>query len=221
MPFGTYDELQSTVERWLARHDFKEDVADFIYLAEKEMQTRANMRVLDKVEEGNFVEDQAWIDTPSDMLEPRFLRTDSDGGAGGYNVVSIFKWQDVVTHQATTHPSALMHHGNRIYLARVPGDDTGYTLFYKGGFPRLSSEHQTNFILEQFPQCYLYGSLANAAAFIGNDERVPMWVQQAQYWMEELRRSEADSKAGGGRLRIRPDNVDGGNVAVGVRRWPW
>ena len=220
MPFGTYDELIETLENWLAREDFKEECADFIYLAEKEMASLAKLRLVDKVKTGSLVEGQEWIETPEDMVEPRFFRTD-DPNVRNVEIVSIWKWQDVVGHASTVEPNAATYHGNRIYLGPIAGAETTYTLFYRGGFPRLSSENQTNFILQEFPMCYLYISLANAAPFIGSDERVPQWVEQAQYWMTQLRKSEARARTGGGKLRIRPDRVDGGSVATGVRRWPW
>ena len=217
MPFGTYDELIESIENWLNREDFKAECADFVYLAEKEMATLAKLRLVDKVITGTLVDGQEWVEAPSDMVEPRFFRTDSPN-VRSIEIVSIWKWQDTVEHASTVEPNAAHHHGNRIYLGPVAGTNTTYTLFYRGGFPRLSSENQTNFILEEFPMCYLYGALANAAPFIGNDERAPQWIEQAQHWIRQLRKSEARARTGGGKLRVRPDRVDGGSIASGVRR---
>ena len=218
--FATYNDLLETLEDWLAREDFKQECADFVHLAEREMAVIAKIRILDRVITGKYVEGQAWIPSPPDMLEARFLRGDSPV-SHNVEIVSIWKWQDTIERLGTTQPNSAHTHGDRIYLGRAPGGAEDYTLFYKGGFPRLTSENQTNFILEQFPQCYLYGALSNAAPYIGADERSGMWMQQAQMWMSQLRKSEARARTGGGKLRIRPDSIDGRGVASGVRRHPW
>lgn len=218
MPFGNYDELLESVENWLARGDLKEDCPDFIHLAEAQMALLIpKLRLQDAIKTGELIKDQEWIPVPEDLIEPRFLRINSDP-VSTVDIVSIWKWQDVVTHQNSTQPIAAHIHGDRIYLGRTPGIAIAYDLFYKGGFPRLGAQRSTNFILEQFPMCYLYGALANAATFIGSDERVPGWLDQAQFWYKELKRSEARARTGGGRLRIRPDHVDGSATAFGVRR---
>jgi hypothetical protein len=220
MPFGNYDELCETVENWLARDDFADEIADFIYLAEKQMSTMCRLRIQDVVEPGNFIADQDWIPAPADMIEPKMLRIMSDP-IRVVDIVSNFKWNDVVNHKSTTEPSAAMHHGFKIYVGRTAQSNLGYELWYRGGFPRLGSNNPSNFILEQYPQAYLYGALANAGPFLGADERVPQWEAHAQLWFGELRKGEAKARTAGGRLRIRPDVIDGGRTAAGIRSWPF
>jgi hypothetical protein len=48
-------------------------------------------------------------------------------------------------------------------------------LIYYQDIPKLSASQTTNWLLGDAPDAYLYGSLMQAAPYLGEDERVAIW----------------------------------------------
>jgi len=56
----------------------------------------------------------------------------------------------------------------------------------------------------RYPECYLFGALAESAPFIGEDERIPMWRALWASWMDAAGRNERNLAPNASRLRVRP-----------------
>jgi hypothetical protein len=63
----------------------------------------------------------------------------------------------------------------QLAFAPVPSTGENVTLVYTRRIPGLSDTTTTNWLLEQAPEAYLYGSLLQAEAYLWNDERLPTW----------------------------------------------
>lgn len=59
----------------------------------------------------------------------------------------------------------------------VPTPDAAYPveIIYYQLPPLLDEEHQTNWLTDNAPEVLLYGTLLEAAPFLKNDERIPVW----------------------------------------------
>lgn len=57
----------------------------------------------------------------------------------------------------------------------------------------LSVSNTTNWILTNHPDVYLFGALAEAAPYLGNDERTALWQTKYEAAFAEVRRPDADS----------------------------
>lgn len=55
----------------------------------------------------------------------------------------------------------------------------------------------------RYPECFLFGALAEAAPFIGEDERIPMWRAMWASWMESASRNDSTLASSGSPLRQR------------------
>lgn len=55
----------------------------------------------------------------------------------------------------------------------------------------------------RYPECYLFGALAESAPFLGEDERLPMWRALWASWMETAARNERNLAQNASRLRAR------------------
>lgn len=56
-----------------------------------------------------------------------------------------------------------------------PSSTTTATIEYYSRLQVLSATVTTNWILEDYPDLYLYGSLLQATAYIGDDARLGLW----------------------------------------------
>jgi hypothetical protein len=92
---------------------------------------------------------------------------------------------------------------NQIQLAPVP--DTTYEVeidFYEV-IPPLAS-NATNWLLTAAPDIYLYGSLLEAAAFLTDDPRVPLWQAAFTQVVSQLQSADKRARWSGSRLAVRP-----------------
>lgn len=100
-------------------------------------------------------------------------------------------------------------------------------LLYQVSIPPLSDAAPTNWLIEQAPDAYLFGSLCHAEAYIGHDERIQLWTQQREAAFAGIELADRKYRWGGP-LQIRVDGISvarrtgsagmtsGGGVAPGI-----
>ena len=88
-----------------------------------------------------------------------------------------------------------------------PKPDATYTakMNYFKKFPALSSSVATNYILENHPAIYLYGSLFHAANFLGgiNPQQIQTWQQMFATALERLELNDREDEYNGSPLQVR------------------
>lgn len=62
-------------------------------------------------------------------------------------------------------------------IAPTPDADYPFEILYYELLPPLDEQQQTNWLTDYAPELLLYGSLLEAAPFLKNDERMPVWQQ--------------------------------------------
>lgn len=209
MAFSGYDSLKETVADWLARDDLEAQIEDFIWLAECDLQRQVKFRMLDKIALGTSVDGQNYLELPADYAEGGFLNWVSDRSLPSIEVVSYditarHQKNPALTARTGGDTAVGTLHGNRIHIGQAPGE-ISYELFYKSGVQHLGGANQTNYILQQYPDCLLFGALTVAAPFLGADERIQTWVGFYDNAKEETRMAEWRGRSGHGVLRMRPD----------------
>jgi hypothetical protein len=171
MSLGTYDDLQAAIARTLNRDDLSDSIPDFIALAEAaidrtlrhwRMETRATADVSDR-----------FFAVPADWLQTiRVLRP--EGGRIG--LVSHADLQDRRAASLTTGaPVCYAMAAGAFEFYPVPDASYEVELLYYARAERLSLGSATNWILETYPDLYLYGALIHSAPFLGEDARLQVW----------------------------------------------
>lgn len=78
--------------------------------------------------------------------------------------------------------------GNTIRI--IPPPDTNsptmLDLWYFAQLTNLSTTSPTNWVLTNFPDLYLYGSLAHTAPYLKNDERLSVWENMYQQILTDI-----------------------------------
>jgi hypothetical protein len=64
---------------------------------------------------------------------------------------------------------------NEIRIGPTPDGEYEMEMLFWRKFPSLSSTEQTNWMLQNAPDVYLYGSLLELEPFIQNDARIQIW----------------------------------------------
>lgn len=181
MALVNYGDLKTSLANWLGRSDLTTPIPDFVTLAHKQLMRdlRGHLRLQKR--DAAFSITGEYVDAPSDFLElvSIYLNTSPKQEVQ-------FMTNDRITTQFTGS-------GKPKFVALVGSTATGTEGFRFGPAPdgtytatmeyyasvtyfsADSGAGSTNWILTDHPQLYLYGSLLQAAAYIGDDPRVPLW----------------------------------------------
>jgi hypothetical protein len=88
-----------------------------------------------------------------------------------------------------------------------PVPDGTYTaeLYYYRTIPALSDSNTSNWLLENYADCYLYGSLVHSAPYLREDARIQTWAALYKNAIDSINLESEKSKFGGSgrRLKIR------------------
>lgn len=183
----SYTSLKTAVEKWLDRddEDIVERIPEFIQLAEATIRRRVRRKTI----RTSLVVSQESTAMPSDCVELRSIypRTSVYSKDKPLDIVTP---EQLITIRAQSAPSgrprAASLVGGQILLAPTP--DQSYTLeiIYYEKLSPLSTSNNTNSVLIESPDVYLFGALAEAEPYVKNDDRVALWKSKFDGAVDEI-----------------------------------
>lgn len=175
MALTIYSELKTSIANYLNRSDLTSVIPDFITLAESKLNRALRLRTMQKRVSTTTTANDPFVDVPNDYLESVQFFVDSNPNAI-LDYVNPTEIELDNTRETTGKPKQYTIVGNEFQLNPIP--DIAYTLklTYFAKIPSLSDSNVTNYLLTNYPQLYLYGSLLEAQPYILNDERIPVWM---------------------------------------------
>lgn len=111
---------------------------------------------------------------PGDFLSAQFAYLDTDPvfSLAQDSLANLFA---EFADQATAQPQKFAVVGSNIHLRPVPDGVYTLKLFYYQSITPLSDSVSTNWLLEDAPDLYLYGSCLELSPYLGDDERIQVW----------------------------------------------
>ena len=85
----------------------------------------------------------------------------------------------------------------------TPDGDYQGSMIYYADIPALSDETPSNWLLAEYPDAYLYGSLIHSAPFLHEDERLTAWAALHESAIELINRESEQAKFGGSGARVK------------------
>jgi len=76
-------------------------------------------------------------------------------------------------------------------------------MIYRASIPALSDSNTSNWLLEEAPDAYLYGTLMQTAPWLREDERVAMWGSLYTQAIQSVNKDGEVAKHGGSGLRMK------------------
>jgi hypothetical protein len=200
LSLSTYAGLVASIQAWMVRADLSGTADDFIDLFEA--WANRNLRVRQMEAEATSTAEE-YIALPTDFLELRDIQY-----MGSPTVQLEYLTPELSDKWYSSGESGIPKFytmvGNQIRLVPPPSSsDTNVRISYWQKIEALSSGNTTNWLLEDYPDAYLYGSLMHARVFV-QDPQIAQYFQQgyAQV-MSEIERAGKKSNIGGS-LTIRP-----------------
>lgn len=208
---GTYTGLLASLADWMDRDDLASVTPDFVALFESNANTDAAIRTQFN-RTSTLIPTTAsldYISTPAD-----YLGTDSAviqitslsykplipyGGASGL-------YTDFPGSAAGGVPQGFINLTGKLELAPIPDSAYNIKLYYYQKVPALVT-YSANWLLTNFPQIYLFGSLVAAEAYLGDDPRIAKWGSLYDNALQKLAGATDRNKYGGSTLSAKIDAV--------------
>ncbi len=182
-----YDSLQAAVADWMNRSDLSVRILDFIGFVEAEVIRRVRRKSVRASVVFNAGSDQ-WV-LPSDCAELRSLRLDTGIPSQG-GPIKIVTQEVLSAQRASSAPTGRPRYASVLTgsLMLVPTPDADYQvdMIYYQKLTPLSTGNETNWLILEAPDVYLYGALVAAEPYVENDERMPMWKERFEDGIAQL-----------------------------------
>jgi len=107
------------------------------------------------------------------------------------------------TYTAASTPRYFSVVGGQFEFVPTPDQQYSLEMSYFAKIPALSADTDTNWLLTDYPDIYLYTSLMHSAPYLKDDERIGVWSQLAAKAREELIARDASSSFNGSTPRIK------------------
>jgi hypothetical protein len=189
MAITNYAELQTSIANWLHRSDLTAVIPDFIALAESRINRVLSARGTEIEAVLTATPQSEFVDLPNDFGAPIVLWLES-----------FMPRQELILKQASelnyspieSYPNFYTIKSNQIQLDRIAGDSYPLRLRYLQNLDIATTD--TNYVLTNYPDIYLYGALVESASFIRDEAQAPIWQQKFENAMIEAQGSENSAK---------------------------
>ena len=196
MAISTYTELKTAIANFLARDDLTSVIPDFIQLAEATMSRELETRATATLTSGD-----EYIALPTDLREVREVKLNT-------TPLTVLTYYSPVALDSNFSsggvgkPKGFSIIGDEMKMRPVPDDSYTAEIIYIGSITALSDSNATNNILTRSPDAYLYGSLAEAYAYLLDETRASQYLQRFNLALEQIKVDEQRAHYGTGSLQI-------------------
>ena len=176
MAITTYAELQTAVANWLSRANLTSRIPEFITLCEARFNRELRVAGMEKRAYTSTAISTEYVQLPDDFREARNFQLITTPVTPLEQVAPDYI--DVRFAGAAGKPRYYAIVGDEFQLAPAPDSEYTLELNYWAAIPALSDTATSNWMLENAPDVYVYGTLCEAVPFIQDDKRVALWEQK-------------------------------------------
>ncbi|MGH6928466.1 MAG: phage adaptor protein [Dongiaceae bacterium] len=190
MAIATYAELQTAIGNWLARPGdptIAAIVPDWIALCE--LRINRGLRVRAMEERATATVAGAYLALPEGFLAMRNFQLNTNP-VTALDLVSAEFIDRAAAGSATGRPRLYAIVNDEIQLAPAPDGPYTAEMAYWKKLEALSPTTSTNWLLTNAPDVYLFGALAEAAAYLGDDQHLAQWDGRYQAAIRQLQESD-------------------------------
>ena len=201
MSITNYGTLKTAIADTLNRDDLTSVIPQFVSLAQAQFNRK--IRSHRQITRGSLTIDTQFEALPADWLETIRITMD----ANPIRVLTQISMDDLTRYRTATDnntdaPVYFAHNGTDIELFPTPS--TSYTgqITYYAKITALVFDGDTNWLLTNHPDVYLYGALIHSAPYLQDDARIVVWAGLLAQAMAEIE-DESNAARFGSPLRMR------------------
>lgn len=173
MTISTYATLQTALQGWLHRTNLDSQITDFIALAEARIYRKLRIRCMETQLSTAIA--SGVIAVPTGYIEMKHARIDGSPTGKLQHKNDEWIYANYPTRSSDGQPKFFAREADSFIFGPYP--DSAYTVkgvYYKR-LTALSDANPTNWFTTDAPDLLLYGALCEAAPYLVNDIRIPIW----------------------------------------------
>ena len=201
MGLANFGELKTSIAALLNRSDLTSKIPDFVTVLEARVNREVKFRNR-RMEASSALAysgtDEATL--PTDYLEARTVVWQSSPRVR----LELMSPSVFETTYPTDTPGTPQHYtiyGSTLQVGPFPNSTVGATLRYYQRLTSLSADSDTNWLLTYHPDVYLYGSALESAPYLGEDNRIQVWLGFFDRAAAELCGEDARARWSGAPIR--------------------
>jgi hypothetical protein len=199
MPLSTYDELKTSIANWADRNDLAAFIPDFIALTEARFNRTLRLRSMEQKQFAMTVGGQSNYALPVNYLQMREFRLNSNPTVSlTYVSPEIYEAWNL----GSGMPKFYTIIANEIRIGPSPAGVYEMEMLFWRKFPNLGATVATNWMLDNAPDVYLYGSLLELEPFIQNDARIQVWGAGYAKAIEDIQSQDDKDRHSGSALTV-------------------
>ncbi len=201
MAITTYSELKTAVADWLNRSDLASAIPNFISLAEAQMTRQIRHRKM--VTRATATMDTPYFAVPADWKETIRFQLNTNPITPLLYVTPEQLLEDSMSYSSAGQPMFFTTVGQQFEVLPQPDGSYDAELLYYAKLTPLSDAAPTNWLLTESPDIYLYGTLAQSAPYLKEDERTAIWTSLYEKLVEDMRIADERARIGSSKLKPR------------------
>ena len=193
MALANYTDLKASVADFLNRSDLTSVIPDFITLAEADMNRVLRVREMSVRSRGPI--DSQYVKLPYDYLGMRNIDLLTDP----VTPLEYKNLHNLDLHRRDDKSGKPIYYSivqDNLEFAPVPDGDYNIEIVYYQKIPVLAT-NSTNWLMDNHPDAYLYGSLMQSAPYLHADERVAVWAGRFNQVIQQIITSDERAKFAG------------------------
>ena len=199
MALNTFDNLKTSIANWADRADLTLIIPDFIHLCEARFNRSLRLRSMEQKQVADTVGGQANYALPVNYLQMREFRLNINPTISlTYVSPEIYEAWNL----GSGTPKFYTIIANEIRIGPTPAGVYEMEMLFWRKFPNLGPTVPTNWMLENAPDVYLYGSLLELEPFIQNDARIATWGAGYTKAIEDIQFQDDKDRHSGSALTV-------------------
>ena len=193
----TFAGLKASIAARLDRDFEDDDLVDFIYLAEREMERRLIVPYRE-VTAGLTIDAQT-VNLPNDFKEVRRITLMSNPK----RVLESATPATLDRYTCPGQPVAYAVIAGQFWFGPVPDQEYSAQLVYQRKITPLSETAPSNWVLQSHPDAYFYGALVQAADFIEDTSKFERYRAMFDVTIEQINDEGSRQRFSGAPTRLR------------------
>ena len=199
MSVTSYTELKTEVQNWINKSSISGSADDFVTFAEAYLNTQLRTTKQMVLASGTLSSSTNELNLAFHFSKLQRIRSMSIN-VGGSDLVLSYLSQDLMAARYSDTSSGVPAYytiiGTTLYLDPAPDSAYAFTLMYYAKLDALASA-TTNWLLEDYPNIYLYAALAEAAVFAKDEKAATAYMALRDRYLDLLKSADLRDRAGG------------------------
>jgi hypothetical protein len=195
-----YATLQTSIAGFLHRSDLTTIIPEFIADAELRIYDELRLKCMEAAFTGTIA--AGVVANPASFLEWIYVYIDGSNTTKLQIKDSEWIYTNYPDRSSGGTPKFAAPEGDNLIFGPYP--NSTYTVkgrYYKK-LAALSVSNTTNWFIENAPNLLRYGALCEAAPYLGNDQRIPVWEQKFNAIKSRLQKTDKRGAFGGSQLSM-------------------